>query len=162
MLNLVAENLGNKALGPVTGAVNPAQRQELVDRFTNSVEPLALVGQIQALGTGLNIQSASVVILCEPQIKPSLEVQAIARAHRMGQVNVVQVHRLLIPESIDELMVNMLKRKQAEFDDYVKESELANSSFQAKDSEEVLSGLLIKEERKRLGIAETEIENKKI
>ena len=60
-------------------------------------------------------------------IKPSLEVQAIARAHRMGQVNVVQVHRLLIPESIDELMVNMLKRKQAEFDDYVKESELANS-----------------------------------
>lgn len=81
----------------------------------------------------------------------------------MGQVNVVQVHRLLIPESIDELMVNMLKRKQAEFDDYVKESELANSSFQAKDrGEEVLSGLLIKEERKRLGIAETEIEKQKI
>jgi SNF2 family DNA or RNA helicase len=120
------------------------------------------VGQIQAMGTGLNIQSASVVILCEPQIKPSLEVQAIARAHRMGQVNVVQVHRLLIPESIDELMVNMLKRKQAEFDDYVKESELANSSSQAKDrGEEALSSLLINEERKRLGITATEIEEQK-
>ena len=117
------------------------------------------MGQIQALGTGLNIQSASVVILCEPQIKPSLEVQAIARAHRMGQVNVVQVHRLLIPESIDELMVSMLKRKQAEFDDYVKESELANSSSQAKDrGEEAFSSLLINEERKRLGITATEIE----
>jgi superfamily II DNA or RNA helicase len=159
VLNLVSENLGPKALGPVTGAVNPVQRQALVDKFTESAEPLALVGQIQALGTGLNIQSASVVILCEPQIKPSLEVQAIARAHRMGQVNVVQVHRLLIPESIDELMVSMLKRKQAEFDDYVKESELANSSSQAKDrGEEAFSSLLINEERKRLGITATEIE----
>ena len=153
VLTLVAENLGEKALGPITGAVSPVQRQALVDKFTESEEPLALVGQIQAAGTGLNIQSASVVILCEPQIKPSLEVQAIARAHRMGQVNVVQVHRLLIPESIDELMVDMLKRKQAEFDDYVKESELANSSSDAKDrGEEAISKLLIDEERKRLKV----------
>ncbi len=153
VLALVAENLGDKSLGPITGAVSPVQRQALVDKFTESEEPLALVGQIQAAGTGLNIQSASVVILCEPQIKPSLEVQAIARAHRMGQVNVVQVHRLLIPESIDELMVDMLKRKQAEFDDYVKESELANSSSDAKDrGEEAISKLLIDEERKRLKV----------
>lgn len=153
VLTLVAENLGEKALGPITGAVSPVQRQALVDKFTESEEPLALVGQIQAAGTGLNIQSASVVILCEPQIKPSLEVQAIARAHRMGQVNVVQVHRLLIPESIDELMVDMLKRKQAEFDDYVKESELANSSSDAKDrGEEAISKFLIDEERKRLKV----------
>lgn len=153
VLTLVAENLGKKALGPITGTVSPVQRQALVDKFTESEEPLALVGQIQAAGTGLNIQSASVVILCEPQIKPSLEVQAIARAHRMGQVNVVQVHRLLIPESIDELMVDMLKRKQAEFDDYVKESELANSSSDAKDrGEEAISKLLIDEERKRLKV----------
>jgi SNF2 family DNA or RNA helicase len=162
VLNLISEHLGSKSLGPVTGAVSPMQRQGLVDMFTDSVEPLALVGQIQALGTGLNIQSASVVILCEPQIKPSLEVQAIARAHRMGQVNVVQVHRLLIPDSIDEVMVNMLKRKQAEFDDYVKESELANSSSQAKDrGEEAISVLLINEERKRLGVTTTEIEEQK-
>lgn len=50
VLNLVAENLGNKALGPVTGAVNPAQRQELVDRFTNSVEPLCPCGTDSGIG----------------------------------------------------------------------------------------------------------------
>jgi SNF2 family DNA or RNA helicase len=162
VLNLVAEKLGDKGLGPVTGAVSPVQRQDLVDKFSESAKPLALTGQIQALGTGLNIQSASVVILCEPQIKPSLEVQAIARAHRMGQVNVVQVHRLLIPDSIDELMVSMLKRKQAEFDDYVKESELANSSSLAKDrGEEAFSRLLISQERKRLGVTASEIEVEK-
>ena len=54
-----------------------------------------LVSQIQAGGVGLNIQAASVVVLAEPQWKPSIEDQAVARCHRMGQVRPVQVHRLL-------------------------------------------------------------------
>ena len=153
VLNLVTDSLGEKALGPITGAVSPQQRQSLVDTFTNSPTPVALVGQIQALGTGLNIQAASVVILCEPQIKPSLEVQAIARAHRMGQVKTVRVHRLVIPEGIDELMMAMLERKQKEFDDYAKESDLANSANTAKDvSEESLAKVFVLEERKRLNL----------
>ncbi len=42
------------------------------------------------------------VILCEPQVKPTLEHQAVARAHRMGQVRTVQVHRLLAEDSVDQ------------------------------------------------------------
>jgi len=157
VLNLVAEALGERALGPITGAVSPQQRQLIIDRFTESPVPLALVGQIQAAGTGLNIQAASVVILCEPQIKPSLEVQAIARAHRMGQVNVVQVHRLIIPESVDELMVGILNRKQAEFDEYAKESALANSAKSAKDKgDESVARVILLKEKSRLGMEETD------
>jgi SNF2 family DNA or RNA helicase len=118
-----------------------------------------LVGQIQAAGTGLNIQAASVVILCEPQIKPSLEVQAIARAHRMGQVPKVQVHRLILPESVDEQMLAMLAYKQSEFDDYARDSDLANQADGAKDaSEESMAKVIVMEERKRLGINENDIE----
>jgi SNF2 family DNA or RNA helicase len=118
-----------------------------------------LVGQIQAAGTGLNIQAASVVILCEPQIKPSLEVQAIARAHRMGQVRKVQVHRLILPESVDEQMLAMLAYKQSEFDDYARDSDLANQADGAKDaSEESMAKVIVMEERKRLGINENDIE----
>ena len=153
-LKVVVNALGDKAVGPITGAVSSARRQEMVDFFTNSPEPKVLVGQIQAAGTGLNIQAASVVILCEPQIKPSLEVQAIARAHRMGQVNTVQVHRLVIPEGIDEKMMAMLSWKQKEFDDYARDSTLANSGYTAKDhSEEKIAKVLVMEERKRLNIA---------
>ena len=153
-LKVVVDALGDKAVGPITGAVSSAHRQEMVDAFTNSKEPKVLVGQIQAAGTGLNIQAASVVILCEPQIKPSLEVQAIARAHRMGQVNTVQVHRLIIPEGIDEKMMAMLSWKQKEFDDYARDSALANSGYTAKDhSEEKLAKVLVMEERRRLNIA---------
>jgi len=153
VLSLVAEQLATRAVGPVTGSVSPNQRQDLVDQFTASEEPLALVGQIQAAGTGLNIQAASVVIICEPQIKPSLEVQAIARAHRMGQVRTVQVHRLIIPEGIDELMMDMLAAKQADFDVYARESELANAAESTMDhTEDSLAKHFVASERNRLAM----------
>jgi SNF2 family DNA or RNA helicase len=145
--------LGDRAIGPITGSVSSTQRQNIVDEFQNSPKPLVLVGQIQAAGTGLNIQAASVVILCEPQIKPSLEVQAIARAHRMGQIRKVQVHRLILPESVDEQMLAMLARKQSEFDQYARDSELANSATDAKGiSEESIAKVIVMDERRRLGI----------
>lgn len=151
--------LGERAIGPITGSVSSPQRQNIVDEFTNSPKPLALVGQIQAAGTGLNIQAASVVILCEPQIKPSLEVQAIARAHRMGQVRKVQVHRLILPESVDEQMLAMLASKQQEFDAYARDSDLADQASGAKDAtEESIAKVIVLEERKRLGIQASESE----
>jgi SNF2 family DNA or RNA helicase len=153
VIDLVMQALGDRAIGPITGSVSSTQRQNIVDEFQNSPKPLVLVGQIQAAGTGLNIQAASVVILCEPQIKPSLEVQAIARAHRMGQIRKVQVHRLILPESVDEQMLAMLARKQSEFDQYARDSELANSATDAKGiSEESIAKVIVMDERRRLGI----------
>ena len=159
IIEQVMQALGERAIGPITGSVSSTQRQNIVDQFQNSPTPLVLVGQIQAAGTGLNIQAASVVILCEPQIKPSLEVQAIARAHRMGQVRKVQVHRLILPESVDEQMLAMLARKQSEFDDYARDSDLANQSSGAKDpSEESMAKVIVMEERRRLGLSESDEE----
>jgi len=145
--------LGEKAVGPITGSVSSAMRQSIVDQFQVDKNAHVLVGQIQALGTGLNIQAASVVILCEPQIKPSLEVQAIARAHRMGQVRKVQVHRLILPDSVDEKMLSLLAQKQEEFEQYARKSELANTAVGAKEpSEESMAKVIVMAERKRLGI----------
>jgi SNF2 family DNA or RNA helicase len=153
VIEQVMHALGERAIGPITGSVSSNQRQNIVDQFQISPIPLALVGQIQAAGTGLNIQAASVVIICEPQVKPSLEVQAIARAHRMGQVHKVQVHRLILPESVDEQMLDMLARKQSEFDSYARDSDLADSVSDAKGaSEESIAKVIVLEERKRLGI----------
>ena len=156
VIEQVMQALGERAIGPITGSVSSTQRQNIVDTFQNSPVPLALVGQIQAAGTGLNIQAASVVILCEPQIKPSLEVQAIARAHRMGQIRKVQVHRLILPESVDEQMLIMLARKQSHFDDYARDSVLANTATDAKGaSEESMAKVIVMDERRRLGLDAT-------
>ena len=154
VIDKVVNALGERAIGPITGSVSPTQRQNIVDQFQESPVPLALVGQIQAAGTGLNIQAASIVIICEPQIKPSLEVQAIARAHRMGQVRKVQVHRLILPESVDEHMLEILARKQKEFNQYARPSDLADSVSDAKGvPEESIAKTIVKEERDRLGLS---------
>ena len=95
VIDRVHTALGPLAAGPLTGSVSPTDRQQIVDRFSAHNGPLVLVSQIEAGGVGLNIQAASVVVLTEPQWKPSTEDQAIARCHRMGQVRPVEVHRLL-------------------------------------------------------------------
>jgi superfamily II DNA or RNA helicase len=122
-----------RCFGPLTGAVSPAERQKVVDEFTAWPGPALLVAQIKVGGVGLNIQAASVVILMEPQLTPTAEEQAIARSYRMGQVRPVQVYRLLADRSVDETLSKLLGRKAADFDAYVRQSNLAQAATQAVD-----------------------------
>nr|WP_283774973.1 SNF2-related protein [Brachybacterium equifaecis] len=146
--------LPGPVFGPLTGSVSPEQRQMLVDEFSSQPGGAVLVSQIEAGGEGLNIQSASVVVICEPQIKPSLEVQAIARAYRMGQQRSVQVHRLLSVEGVDSRIVELLAQKTAVFDDYARESATKDGHGSAIQTDEIsLQKTLVAEERKRLGLA---------
>jgi len=151
VLAVVGAALGADARGPITGSTPVADRQRIVDEFTASPRPAVLVCQIEAAGVGVNIQAASVVILCEPQVKPSIEAQAVARAHRMGQVRTVQVHRLLIADSVDERMIELLGSKAQLFDAYVRHSTIAQASPGAVDISEVqLARMIVAEEQQRL------------
>ncbi|MFF8470831.1 DEAD/DEAH box helicase [Streptomyces griseus] len=151
VLATVGEALGPDAFGPLSGSVAPARRQELVDAFSAVDGHAVLLSQIQAGGTGLNMQAASVVILCEPQIKPTLEHQAVARAHRMGQVRPVQVHRLLATDSVDQRLVELLARKDRLFDAYARRSDLAETTPDAVDvSDAELARAIVEEEQRRL------------
>lgn len=114
--------LGDKCVDHINGAVSPQRRQEIIDKFNNAKAGAVLPAQIQAGGTGLNIQSASVVIICEPQFKPSIENQAISRAYRMGQTRNVLVYILLCEDSIDEQMMKMLNKKQNIFNEFADKS----------------------------------------
>src|SRR4030095_2476166 len=152
VLDVVGTALGPHARGPLTGRASTAERQRTVDAFTNSPGPAVLVCQIEAGGVGLNIQAASVVILCEPQVKPSTEAQAVARAHRMGQVHTVQVHRLLIADSVDQRMLELLDSKAQLFDAYVRDSAIAQAAPGAVDISEVqLARTIVAQEQQRLG-----------
>jgi SNF2 family DNA or RNA helicase len=154
VLDIVCAALGERALGPLNGSMPPPRRQELVDRFAKAHGHGVLVSQIQAGGVGINMQAASVVILCEPQVKPTLETQAIARAHRLGQVQKVQVHRLLVVDSVDERMLELLEGKTALFDAYARRSDTAEAAPQARDvSEAELARRVVDTERVRLGLA---------
>lgn len=147
-LQKVVTLLGDRCMEPITGSINPQRRQEIVDEFAKAPDGAVLVSQVQAGGTGLNIQSASVIIFCEPQIKPSIENQAISRAYRMGQVRDVLVYRLLADDTIDERIMEILKTKQNLFDNFAEESVVGTESL--KPSETAWIADLVAAEQKRL------------
>ena len=126
----VAALLGDSCMEPITGSVTPQRRQEIIDEFDKAPPGAALVAQIQSGGTGLNIQSASVVIICEPQLKPSIENQAISRAYRMGQARSVLVYRLLCDDTVDERITDILSEKQSEFDAFADDSVAAENTLE--------------------------------
>ena len=151
VLSVVAASLPGPVFGPVTGSMAASRRQQLIDEFSRSPSGAVLVSQIAAGGVGLNIQAASVVVICEPQVKPSMEAQAIARAHRMGQTKRVQVHRLLTVDAVDERLRQLLATKQQEFDEYARSSVIVDHAPDAADGSEVeLARIVVRAERERL------------
>ncbi len=146
-LQKVSQLLGDRCSPVINGSVSPAQRQKIIDDFDCAPAGTVLVAQIQSGGTGLNIQSASVVILCEPQFKPSIENQAISRAYRMGQTRNVLVYRLLCEETVDEKIMEMLHDKQAIFDAFADKSVAAGQTTEL-DSQTF--GKIIEEEIERI------------
>lgn len=151
VLEAARRAIGGEVFGPLSGSTSPSARQEMVDAFSAAAPGAVLVAQIIAGGVGLNIQAASVVVICEPQLKPTTEWQAIARSRRMGQLDTVQVHRLLSEDGVDAALVRMLARKTRIFDDFAAVSDTAQASVQAFDiSESQLITQVLAEERARL------------
>ncbi|MFT3886998.1 MAG: DEAD/DEAH box helicase [Arachnia sp.] len=151
VLDTLAECLPGQVFGPLTGSVAAGARQVMVDRFQEADRGAVLVSQIQAGGVGLNIQRASVVVICEPQLKPTTEWQAIARAHRMGQLDSVQVHRLLSEEGVDQRIADILARKRQTFAHFARESDTADSAPEAVDVSELqIAREVVALERQRL------------
>ncbi|MCQ2508332.1 MAG: DEAD/DEAH box helicase [Dorea sp.] len=143
----VRELLGDRCMPTINGSVPPAKRQEIIDAFEKAPAGTVLPAQIQAGGTGLNIQTASVVILCEPQFKPSIENQAISRAYRMGQARNVLVYRLLCEHTVDEKIMDLLAEKQGVFDAFADSSVAAEGSFEL---DEKTFGTIVEEEIQRI------------
>lgn len=146
-IKAVSELLGDRCLEPINGSLSPEKRQDIVDQFTKAKPGTVLCAQIQSGGTGLNIQAASVVILCEPQFKPSIENQAISRAYRMGQTRNVLVYRLLCDNTVDESVMSMIEEKQKIFDAFADKSVAAEESQELDDK---TFGKIIEEEIKRI------------
>ncbi len=147
-LRKAAQVLGERCMEPITGGVSPQRRQEIIDAFHKAPDGAVLLSQVQAGGTGLNIQSASVIIFCEPQIKPSIENQAIARAYRMGQVRDVLVYRLLADDTIDERIMELLRTKQELFDNFADESAVGQESLKPRQQDWI--SRMVAEEKARL------------
>jgi SNF2 family DNA or RNA helicase len=118
----------------ITGDTSGTQRQRIIDEFSTNPTTRVLVSQIEAGGLGINLQAAQVVVLMEAQFKPSIEWQAIARVHRMGQNRSVMVHRLLARDTIEERLVQLIEEKTQIFKNFAHDSSVRDASVMAVDT----------------------------
>lgn len=93
------------------GSTAVANRQKMIDTFNKGNAPILLVST-RACGTGINLSSANVVVLFEPNWNVSLDAQAADRAHRLGQQRTTRVYRLVSAGTIEELMYRRQVYKQ--------------------------------------------------
>lgn len=97
------------------GETKPKQRMMDVEKFNKNKIPVYLVS-LKAGGVGLNLTSASNVIVFDPWWNPAVEAQAVDRAHRIGQKDVVSVYRFITTGTIEEKInkMNEIKLKVAD------------------------------------------------
>ena len=98
--------------GTIDGRLATNDRQPLIDQFTAYRGPAVLVLNPRAGGTGLNIAAANHVIQYNPEWNPAIEDQAAARAYRRGQTRPVTIRRLIVGNTVEEVMDERLQRKR--------------------------------------------------
>lgn len=62
-------------------------------------------------GVGLNLSSANCVIMFDSDYNPTVDMQAIDRAHRIGQKRVLNVYRLITKDTLEEKIMGIQKFK---------------------------------------------------
>eukprot|EP00492_Amphilonche_elongata_P002318 TRINITY_DN257_c0_g1_i4.p1 TRINITY_DN257_c0_g1~~TRINITY_DN257_c0_g1_i4.p1 ORF type:complete len:417 (+),score=72.67 TRINITY_DN257_c0_g1_i4:752-2002(+) len=96
----------------LTGSIGVKQRQALLSAFKNDPNIQVAMLSLRAGGEGLNLQCASHVFVMEPWWNPAVELQAIQRAHRIGQTRPVRAVRFITGDTIEERMHQLQEKKQ--------------------------------------------------
>jgi SNF2 family DNA or RNA helicase len=135
-LNLFRDRLEEDGIGYayLTGSRNSQQRQKAVREFqTQGNCPLFLIS-LKAGGVGLNLTAADYVFILDPWWNPAAEMQALNRAHRIGQGESVFVYRFISNDSIEEKIQRLQERKRELAETFV----TSNNPLKTLNHEELL------------------------
>ena len=102
-------------------------RQQVVQAFQDDEKPGVFLLSLRAAGTGLNLTTASYVVLYDPWWNPAVEAQAIDRSHRIGQTQTVNAYRLIAPGTVEEKIWELQQQKAQTIADVLGEEGFARS-----------------------------------
>ncbi len=102
-------------------------RQAVVGAFQDDPNPAVFLLSLRAAGTGLNLTTASYVVLYDPWWNPAVEAQAIDRSHRIGQTQTVNAYRLISPGTVEEKIWELQQSKAQTIADVLGEEGFARS-----------------------------------
>ncbi|MDO5106002.1 DEAD/DEAH box helicase [Capnocytophaga sp.] len=108
----------------LTGEISSGERKKQVESFQNNKNVLFFFISLKAGEVGLNLTEASHVLLLDPWWNPFSEKQAIARAHRLGQKNKVNVIRFVSKNTIEEKIIRLQQTKKELSQNIVEENRL--------------------------------------
>ena len=122
MTAMAEERVRKLKLGCVRlhGGVPSAKRGSLLDRFRDDPEVRVFLST-DAGGVGLNLQSATALINLDMPWNPAVLEQRIARVHRLGQTEAVQVVLLVAKDAYEARVAELIANKQHLFDNVVRE-----------------------------------------
>jgi SNF2 family DNA or RNA helicase len=106
------------------GSMNAKMRGDAVDDFKDPRKNVRIMlVSLKAGNAGLNLNVASRVIILDPFWNPYVEEQAIDRAHRIGQARPVKVHRVLVPSTVEDRIIELQEKKRALIEEALNEKE---------------------------------------
>ena len=94
-------------------------REEVIRRFQENPDVGCFLISLKAGGVGLNLTAADYVFILDPWWNPASELQAINRAHRIGQDKTVMVYRFISVETIEEKIQNLQSEKMKLANTYI-------------------------------------------
>lgn len=126
LARLLERHLADRGVGTLFlhGGTPVPRREEMVRSFQAGEAPVFLLS-LKAAGTGLNLTRAEHVVHFDRWWNPAVEAQATDRAHRIGQLSHVQVHRLVAEGTVEDRIAQLLARKQALADSVLETGEAA-------------------------------------
>ncbi|KAI5853165.1 P-loop containing nucleoside triphosphate hydrolase protein [Morchella snyderi] len=94
------------------GGTNTQEKQRRIDAFNRpGSTDFAFLLSTRAGGVGINLATADTVIILDPDFNPHQDIQALSRAHRIGQKNKVLVFHLVTRDTAEERIMQIGKRK---------------------------------------------------
>jgi SNF2 family DNA or RNA helicase len=114
MLDLIEDPLTREEIEfrRLDGTMTASARQAAIQHFTERPEVSVMLASLKAASLGVNLVSANHVVLMDLWFNPSTEEQAIDRAHRIGQINDVEVTRITIKDSIEDKILELQDKKR--------------------------------------------------
>jgi chromodomain-helicase-DNA-binding protein 1 len=114
MLNILAEycKLRRFPFQRLDGSMKGEIRRQALNSFNREAsEDFIFLLSTRAGGLGINLATADTVIIYDSDWNPQNDLQAQARAHRIGQTKQVNIYRLVTKQSVEETIIERAKQK---------------------------------------------------
>ena len=96
----------------IDGSITGPERQERIDRFNaEDSDHFCFLLSTRAGGLGINLATADTVIIYDSDWNPHNDIQALSRAHRIGQEKRVMIYRMVTRSSVEESIIQRAKKK---------------------------------------------------